>query len=61
MAFQGATVYYYTPSEVINIGPTPDGKVVRISGKLVPASFEREAGSVNSDLTSAISLDSLPH
>lgn len=44
-AFQGATVYYYTVSELTSLGPTPEGKMVRVSGKLVPASFAREGDS----------------
>lgn len=44
-AFQGATVYYYTVSELNSLGPTPEGKIVRVSGKLVPASFSREGDS----------------
>ena len=46
MAFQSATVYYYTVDELDGIGPTPEGKVIRVSGKLVPASFHREDGSI---------------
>ncbi|HJO81789.1 MAG TPA: cytochrome c maturation protein CcmE, partial [SAR202 cluster bacterium] len=46
MAFDGATVYYYTVGEMRDQGPTPDGKMVRISGKLEPASFTRAEGSV---------------
>ncbi len=45
MAFQSATVYYYTVGEMNRLGPTPEGRVVRVSGKLVPASFSREDGS----------------
>jgi cytochrome c-type biogenesis protein CcmE len=45
MTFQSATVYYYTPTEIKSIGPTPDGKIVRVSGSLVPESFHRAAGS----------------
>ena len=45
MAFQSATVYYYTVDELGQIGPTPEGEVIRVSGKLVPASFYREDGS----------------
>ena len=44
-AFQSATVYYYTVDEIIQAGPTPDGKIVRVSGKLVPSSYIREEGS----------------
>ena len=46
MAFQGATVYYYTVDEMNRLGPTPEDKVVRVSGKLLPDSFHREDGSV---------------
>ena len=42
MAFQSATVYYYTVSEMNDLGATPEGKLVRVSGKLVPVSFMRE-------------------
>ncbi len=45
MAFQSATVYYYTVGEIADLGPTPEGKLVRVSGKLVPTSFGREEGS----------------
>jgi cytochrome c-type biogenesis protein CcmE len=45
MAFRSATVYYYTVSELNQLGATPEGKLVRVNGKLVPASFSREDGS----------------
>ena len=45
MAFQSATVYYYTVGELPGAGFTPEGRVVRVSGKLVPASFHRDEGS----------------
>ena len=45
MAFEGATVYYYTVGEMNDIGQTPDGKMVRVSGKLMPESFNRGEGS----------------
>ena len=45
MAFQSATVYYYTVSEMKEVGPTPDARLVRVSGKLIGSSFERESGS----------------
>ena len=41
MAFQSATIYYYTVAELEAQGPTPDGRMVRVSGKLVPDSFRR--------------------
>ena len=45
IAFQSATVYSYTVSELAEIGPTPDGKLVRVSGSLVEDSFVRPDGS----------------
>jgi cytochrome c-type biogenesis protein CcmE len=45
MAFQGATVYFYTVGELQQNGPSEDGRLVRVSGKLVPGSFSREEGS----------------
>ena len=44
-SFQGATVYYYTVGEMIDIGFTPEDRMVRVSGKLVPDSFHRADGS----------------
>lgn len=41
IAFQSATVYYYTVGELQDLGPTPDGRMVRVNGKLVEDSFER--------------------
>ena len=49
LAFQGATVYYYTVGEMNEIGPSPDGKIVRVSGKLDPDSFHRASGSTLSE------------
>ena len=49
LAFQGATVYYYTVGEINKIGPSPEGKIVRVSGKLEPDSFHRAAGSTLSE------------
>ena len=48
-AFSGATVYYYTVGEINEIGPSPEGKTVRVSGKLEPESFHRAAGSTLSE------------
>ena len=42
IAFQSATVYYYTVGEIHDLGPTSDGRLVRVAGKLVPDSFHRE-------------------
>jgi len=41
-AFQGATVYYFTVEEALAEGNT-NRDTIRVSGKLVPESFEREA------------------
>ena len=51
LAFQSATVYYYTVSEIQEVGPTPPGKMVRVSGKLVQDSYSREQGSIVSVFT----------
>ena len=62
MAFQSATVYYYTVSEMIDVGATPEGKLVRVSGKLVPVSFERAEESTIASFTltdGAETLDAL--
>ncbi len=45
MAFKSATVYSYSVGEVVQMGPTAEGKMVRVNGKLVPASFSREGDS----------------
>ena len=44
VAFQGATVYYFTVSEMKMQPASEDGKLVRVSGKLVPDSFSRDDG-----------------
>ena len=51
MAFKSATVYFYTVGEVKSLGPTEDGKLVRVSGKLLPASFSRPEGSTVAQFT----------
>ena len=45
MAFQSATVYFYTVGEMRQLGPSEEGRVLRLGGKLVPGSFGREPGS----------------
>ncbi|MDA0771208.1 MAG: cytochrome c maturation protein CcmE [Chloroflexi bacterium] len=45
MAFQSASVYYYTVSELHDVGPTPENKLVRVNGKLIEPSFIRADGS----------------
>ena len=49
IAFEGATVYYYTVGEMNEVGPTPAGKAVRVSGKLVPETFYRAEGSTTAE------------
>jgi cytochrome c-type biogenesis protein CcmE len=44
-AFQSATMYYLTVSELSQLGPTEDGRSVRVNGKLVEGSFVREPDS----------------
>ena len=51
MAFSSATVYYLTVSELHQRGPTEDGRLVRVSGKLIPDSFTRGAGSTTASFT----------
>lgn len=46
MAFQNATVYYYTVGEATELGPTDEGRLVRVNGKLIPATFNRDDGSI---------------
>lgn len=45
MAFQSATVYSYSVSELNALGPTPQGKLVRVNGSLVEDSFARAEAS----------------
>ena len=42
LAFQGSTVYYLTVDEIRTQGASAYGVQNRVSGKLVPESFERE-------------------
>ena len=44
-AFQSAAVYYLTVGELQAIGFTEEGRSVRVSGKLVQGSFERQPDS----------------
>jgi len=45
IAFQSATLFYYTVGELQDVGPTEEGRSVRLSGKLVPDSYSRDEGS----------------
>ena len=51
VAFEGATMYYYTVGEMNEVGPTPQGKAVRVSGKLIPETFNRAEGSTIAEFT----------
>lgn len=42
LAFRSATVYYLTVGELEQQGPTAEGRLVRVAGKLVNGSFERD-------------------
>ena len=44
-AFQSASVYFYTVSEIKQVGPTEEGRLVKVNGKLVQDSFVREESS----------------
>ena len=50
-AFQSATVYSYTVSELTSMGPTPEGKLIRVNGSLVEDSFVRPDGSTIAHFT----------
>lgn len=41
MAFRSATVYYMTVSELEQEGPTEEGRLVRVSGKLMDGTYQR--------------------
>lgn len=43
LAFRSATVYYLTVGELEQTGPTAEGRLVRVAGKLVDGSFVRDA------------------
>lgn len=47
MALRSATVYYYTVGELNAQRPSEEGRIVRVSGKLVPDSFDRPEGSIS--------------
>ena len=51
IAFQSATVYSYTVTELTGLGPTPEGKLVRVSGSLVEDTFARPDGSTMAHFT----------
>jgi cytochrome c-type biogenesis protein CcmE len=47
LAWQSATVYYLTVAELEQAGPTEEGRLVRVAGKLVDGSFVRSADGLN--------------
>ena len=51
MALTSATMYYYTVSELQTLAPSSNQDVIRVSGKLVPSSYNREVTSTISEFT----------
>lgn len=47
LAWRSATVYYMTVSELEQAGPTREGRLVRVAGKLVDGSFNRAQDGLN--------------
>ena len=60
MAFQSATVYFYTVSEMSEQPATSDGRTVRVGGKLVPESFHRADGSTLASFAITDGVSTLP-
>ena len=48
-AFPGNTLYYLTVDELLDDEESMDGRSVRVVGKLVPDSFNRETGTVRAN------------
>ena len=48
-AFPGNTLYYLTVDELLADEESMDGRSVRVVGKLVPDSFNRETGTVRAN------------
>ena len=46
LAFQSATVYYFTVGELLDKETPVSGETVRINGDLLPDSFQREPSSI---------------
>ena len=51
MALTSATMYYYTVSELQTLDPSSNQDVIRVSGKLIPSSYNREVTSTISEFT----------
>lgn len=51
MALTNATMYYYTVSELQTLDSSIHQSVIRVSGKLVPSSYNREASSTISEFS----------
>ncbi|MBI2965519.1 MAG: cytochrome c maturation protein CcmE [Chloroflexi bacterium] len=47
LAWRSATVYYMTVAELEQAGPTREGRLVRVAGKLVDGTFSRAADGRN--------------
>ncbi|MSQ12118.1 MAG: cytochrome c maturation protein CcmE [Dehalococcoidia bacterium] len=59
-AFSGSTVYYYTVSELQVKHAELEGKSVRVAGKLVATSFQRDGGSTFASFSLAQGDEVLP-
>ena len=51
MAFTNATMYYYTVSELQTLDSSIHQSVIRVNGKLVPSSYNREVDSTISEFS----------
>jgi len=59
LAFDSATVYFYTITEMKEYGPTSHGEIVRVNGKLVEESFIREDGDTSAQFTLTDGIESI--
>lgn len=51
MGRPGSTTFYYSTSEVLALGPTTGPQEVRVNGKVIPGSVQREGLHSTFDLT----------
>ena len=58
-AFQGATVFYFTVSEMVG-GEVEVGEEVRVNGKLIPESFKRDQSGTTARFVLTDGQQSLP-
>ena len=59
-AFQGSAVYYLTVGEVLAGERATDNQTLRVSGKLLPESFQREPGTTFAHFTLTDGENKLP-